>query len=617
MNAPNPVSKRKENPAEPSWIDQIADRFEAAWKCQSSPPALEDFLAQAEADSKVALLHELVKIDRTYRQLTGATLPEKNYQRFHELLPPGQAPRDNAVIQTDQNQKQTIQHLQEIEGQGPCVLPDTIGRYRVLAHLGAGAQGEVFRCFDPVIGRDVAIKIGKKRRAKDGTAWDAYVAEAQAMAHAEHPSLVRVYDHGIHQDRPYIVTEFVQGCSLDKWLHRPLSARAAAILVARLARGLGAVHRCNLTHQDLKPANVLIDQLGQPRIIDFGMAQHRTAWSPDSGTIGGTPAYMAPEQANGEVGRVGPATDIFGVGGVLFFALSGKAPLADKDVEHALARARRGDINHLALVQARVPRRLRDICRRALAFDPADRQPGAEVLARELESYLSRPRRALVAGACLALAGVSLALWLCCPSVPADDVSARQIVAEVPAWQTLIEVLERKGRIFKPDSGQKLQSLAPLQRGDRLVLRCDVPLGCVGGFFCMDASGRVRQLTPVRSNCVRGHVRLRFPATGSWLIDGPPGTMFLLVCANRLSKPEKSQVEQALLRKRDFSHDWPALSPGVILVLNREDVEPYGEELSRDFVTTPFTTVSNHLEIWRARLQDTFDFSWGVALPQE
>ena len=172
-----------------------------------------------------------------------------------------------------------------------------------------------------------------------------------------------------------------------------MSQRRAAALVAKLAEVMAVAHRHGITHCDIKPKNILIDKLGEPRLIDFGMARLRHAWSDRvESSVGGTVAYMAPEQARLEIDRIGPRSDIFALGGVLYFLLTGSAPFQGETQDEAWDRARRCDFEPAALRAAKVPRRLERICLKAMAAEPADRYATAEELAKALKSYLRRPR---------------------------------------------------------------------------------------------------------------------------------------------------------------------------------------------------------------------------------
>jgi len=162
--------------------------------------------------------------------------------------------------------------------------------------------------------------------------------------------------------------------------------------VAKLAGAMAMVHRRGVIHRDIKPRNILIDESGEPRLIDFGLARLRHAWSdrPDP-TWGGTLAYMAPEQARREYDRIGPRSDVFGLGAVLYFLLTGQPPFVGETTDEVWDRAKRCEFEKDALRIAKVPRRLARICLKALAADPDQRYPSAEAFQKALQRYLILP----------------------------------------------------------------------------------------------------------------------------------------------------------------------------------------------------------------------------------
>ena len=148
------------------------------------------------------------------------------------------------------------------------------------------------------------------------TASPAWSSEGRLLVDLEHPNLVRIYDLDFHDDRPFLVMEYVHGRNLEEYARdEPVTPRRAAALVAKLAEVMAVAHRHGIIHCDIKPKNILIDKLGEPRLIDFGMARLRHAWSDRvESSLGGTVAYMAPEQARLEIDRIGPRSDIFALG---------------------------------------------------------------------------------------------------------------------------------------------------------------------------------------------------------------------------------------------------------------------------------------------------------------
>ncbi len=276
--------------------------------------------------------------------------------------------------------------------EGRTERPGAIGRYLVVDQLDGGAQGQVFRVIHPNLGQDMVLKLGRQPVGADDRA--SLVAEGRLLADLEHINLVRIYDLDFHNHRPFLVMEYIHGRNLEDYARdEPVTPRRAAELVAKLAGALAMVHRRGIVHRDIKPRNILIDEAGEPRLIDFGLARLRHAWSdPFATTWGGTLAYMAPEQARLEHDRIGPRSDTFGLGAVLYFLLTGQAPFVGETQEEVWDRARRCDFEPRALRIARAPRRLERICLKAMAAEPADRYATAEAFQQALRRHLARPK---------------------------------------------------------------------------------------------------------------------------------------------------------------------------------------------------------------------------------
>jgi predicted Ser/Thr protein kinase len=294
---------------------------------------------------------------------------------------------------------------------GAC-LPASIGKYRVLGRVAVSGQAEVFRVVHPTLEKEMIVKLGRRGFEPGEADRDAMAREARILSELDRPCLVRVYDLDVHEGRFFLALEYVRGVTLEQHTEkqRP-TPRQAAALVAGVARALAAAHRKGIYHQDIKPRNILIDETGKPRLIDFGLARWRDAFSNDAeGPSGGTVAYMAPEQARGEA--AGPWSDLFALGGVLYFLLTGRAPFAATDRAKALDRARCCDIDASALQAAGIPRRLRRIVLKAMAPEPAARYASADELALALERFARPAQAAAVAGAALAVVVIALGLGL-------------------------------------------------------------------------------------------------------------------------------------------------------------------------------------------------------------
>jgi serine/threonine protein kinase len=211
------------------------------------------------------------------------------------------------------------------------MLGDTLGnRYLLWGLLGAGGTAEVFLAHDRMLGRDLALKVLKEHYAKDERFVGRFWREAQSAAALNHPNVVQIYDQGRTQDgRYYIAMEHVPGGSLEALILRrgPLGPVEAARLASQVAQALHAAHARGIVHRDIKPQNVLLDEAGNAKVADFGIALAASRTS-TSGTnlLFGTPSYMSPEQAMGK--RVGPGSDLYSLGVVLYEMLTATVPFA-------------------------------------------------------------------------------------------------------------------------------------------------------------------------------------------------------------------------------------------------------------------------------------------------
>ena len=262
------------------------------------------------------------------------------------------------------------------------------GRYRIESRLGVGGMGAVYLAHDTVLDRPVAIKV--PRLAGDRAAAAArFVREAQAAAALQHPNICPIYDVGQVDGTHFLSMAFVKGQPLAARVGpgRPLEPDEAARIVRTVAGAMQYAHDRGVIHRDLKPANILLDDRGEPVVMDFGLARRQAALGPQltvQGELLGTPAYMPPEQAAGDVDRMGPASDVYSLGVVLYELLTGRTPFAG-DLLTLL-----GQIAHDAPIRpsARrpdLPGRFDAICLKALAKDPADRWKSMRALADALD----------------------------------------------------------------------------------------------------------------------------------------------------------------------------------------------------------------------------------------
>ncbi len=208
------------------------------------------------------------------------------------------------------------------------VLPEVVGRYRVLGLLGRGAMGVVLRAHDPLIDRTVAIKLVRAELLEDPDGAEhlaRFRREAQAAGRCVHPNIVALHDLSTHEGAPFLVMEHVDGPSLAQAARgRVLPPGEAAGLMLQVLDALGCAHAMGVVHRDVKPANVLLTAQGRVKVTDFGISRLASSDMTRAGSVIGTPAYMSPEQCRGE--EVGAASDLFSVTTVLHELLAGRKP---------------------------------------------------------------------------------------------------------------------------------------------------------------------------------------------------------------------------------------------------------------------------------------------------
>ncbi|MBL4844750.1 MAG: protein kinase [Planctomycetes bacterium] len=254
-------------------------------------------------------------------------------------------------------------------------LPPHIDRYQVQAILGEGGSGTVVRAFDPRVGCTVAIKILHNPGGAESRVRTRLQREIQALCRLQHPNIVKARDVGELGGRPYVVLDFIEGASLEDRINTggALDPDDAVDLVRGLCRAIAHAHEHGVLHRDLNPRNVLLARDGTPVLIDFGLTlqtdSQTDARLSSPGAFLGTPGYWAPEQAKGQLDRMGPGTDVFGLGGILVFALTGKPPYSGDSVPDLLAAA----MSPSPIDLSAIPAYLRPACSRALAKDPDQR----------------------------------------------------------------------------------------------------------------------------------------------------------------------------------------------------------------------------------------------------
>ncbi len=277
----------------------------------------------------------------------------------------------------------------------------SIPGYELLGELGRGGMGVVYKARQTKLGRFVALKMILAGGHAGASELARFRTEGQAIARLQHPNIVQVFEVGEHEGRPFFSLEFCGGGSLERRLNgTPLPFQEAARLIETLARALDTAHRQRIIHRDLKPANVLLLDDGAPKITDFGLAKKLDGSMPGgagvsalgsltvSGSIMGTPSYMAPEQAGGKSKEIGPACDIYSLGAILYECLTGRPPFKAATPLETVLQVVADEPVPPTRLQSRTPRDLETICLKCLRKEPTRRYETAEALADDLRRFL-------------------------------------------------------------------------------------------------------------------------------------------------------------------------------------------------------------------------------------
>lgn len=303
------------------------------------------------------------------------------------------------------------------EGEAKPAIPSKLqipsfGDYELLGELGRGGMGVVFKARQKSLDRLVALKMVLRGMQAGEEELARFQAEAKAVALLEHPCIVPVYEAGVQDALPYFTMRYVEGETLSAILARgPIDQRRASALLAKIARAVQHAHERGILHRDLKPSNVILDQEGNPQVTDFGLAKrYETAEGSTqtplthSGAVLGTPSYMAPEQVSESRGTVGPASDVYSLGVILYEMLTGRPPFRAASPVDTILLVLEQDPVRPRLLNPKVEPDLEIICLRCLQKQAGFRYPSSAALASDLESWLKGESTSVRSGS---LAGFS------------------------------------------------------------------------------------------------------------------------------------------------------------------------------------------------------------------
>jgi serine/threonine protein kinase len=438
----------------------------------------------------------------------------------------------------------------------------------VIEMLDSGGQAQVFRVHHPELAKDFVLKLAM-RPVAPGDAEHARLPahgrvgeEGRLLAQYEHPSLVRVVDLDVHEGRPFVVMDYVPGLTLEQFveLHRPAPRRAAR-LAAEVAQVVAYLHDRGVVHQDIKPRNVLIDTQGRPRLIDFGLARRKHAWSDEiADWSGGTAAYMSPEQAAGCADRIGPRTDIFGMGGLLYYLLTGRPLYQGASRISMMRQALNAEYLAVRQVNPRVPRGLERICHKALAADPERRHRTAVELEHALRGFLARRRIAAgLVGTAILAAGLLASRSQ--PQSPQADRAATPAPAVVaPLKIVAFDVEQWRGKPGEP-LGSIRGSDRPILADDELGLSADLDAAAYGYLIALNSNGEDQLCYPTEeSDRPSSSTKVSLgPSEHFFLTDGPGLQAFVVVAS---SKPLPPFAEWD--GRDDLHRRWSHLAPDGI-----------------------------------------------------
>jgi tetratricopeptide (TPR) repeat protein/predicted Ser/Thr protein kinase len=352
------------------------------------------------------------------------------------LVLPSQADSGSTLVVGDDQSLGEIRVASSAEGHAVAIQG-----YQVLGELGRGGMGVVYRARQIGLNRTVALKMIIAGGHAGSVQLARFRAEAEAVAQLQHPNIVQIYDIGEQDGLPYFSLEYVNGKPLDRELDgKPQPERKTAEMIETLARAMHYAHEHAIIHRDLKPANVLLTKTGVPKITDFGLAKQMDSESSQTktGTVMGTPSYMAPEQGRGEK-SIGHLADVYALGSMLYEMITGRPPFLAETVLKTLMRLLHEEPVPPSRLQPGVSRDLETICMKCLQKDPARRYATAADLADDLKRFQSgEPIRARPVGR-------PARAWRWCKRNPKlavlyGTVSALVMVVAATAWSIVSDM---------------------------------------------------------------------------------------------------------------------------------------------------------------------------------
>jgi serine/threonine-protein kinase len=273
---------------------------------------------------------------------------------------------------------------------GKPIVLQSFGNYEIRNEIGHGGMGKVYRAYDPVAQREVALKTILS--SNDKATVKRFRREMEVMAKLSHPHIVQIYDTGDSEGTLYFTMELIEGQSLIHFMDKQkMAVRRAVDIMHKVAHAISYAHSQGILHRDIKPDNIMLNSQGEPKVMDFGLAldANNDMQLSRVGVAMGTPEYMSPEQAQAKRKEVDERSDVYAIGAVLYALLTGAPPFRGNDPRLVLQQVVQKKPAPPSRLSPRVPKELDKICLKAMAKQKKDRYATAVALAEDLEHYLA------------------------------------------------------------------------------------------------------------------------------------------------------------------------------------------------------------------------------------
>ncbi len=514
-------------------------------------PNDEELLAVASGDEPSAdLQSHLQECSRCARKVNGLKGEVKELKNaFGSILPASHTPPPKSATPASRIPPGD-------SAVATTAVPTMIGKYHVVGTLGSGGQASVYLAVHPILNEQVVLKLASRApEDEDASKTNRLVAEGRVLCQLKHPNIGRVFDLDFFERRPFIIMEFVRGRALDQYARDRIALKTLEIasIGAKIARALESAHRLGIVHQDIKPQNIIIDESDSPKLIDFGMARLNGAWAGDERQpLGGTIQYMAPEQARAEAKGITGQSDVFALGAVLYFLITGKPPFGGGSRDQNLKRAKECDFDVNTINNSTVSPALKKIVLTALASNPAQRFAGAKEMADALESI----QRAATLRRRLLRASPFLVVTVA-------------IIFAIMFWPRKAPLPPAGQMLITPDGMSTIEGNLPLMTGQKIKIDGDVPRDMPTVVFWIGAGGQVFRMPTYRVRTSNAFDHVYSPGEGKTTeVTGKAGTEFLLMISGR-GLDEQANIDALETQLKSFfaTHALAELPPtGVVLL---------------------------------------------------